>query len=128
MKVKLIDMTDRFIGKWTDKTGKTLVIARDRNRLQVDFYENSSLEPASRKLANGKYSPSLKMTSYLDGTVLLVEVGTDGVGSILRLDYHVMNGKECLVPELEHGLYGENEPDFGVPWLFPLDIYERLSK
>jgi hypothetical protein len=77
-------------------------------------------------MATGTDSLSLKMTSYLEGSVLVVEVGTEGVGATLQLNYRMIDGKECLIPELEHGLYGDNEDDFGVPWLFPLNVYVRL--
>lgn len=123
-----MEQKDRFSGNWTDKTGKILVVASDSDKLQVDFYKNLSLEPVSRKMADGAPSLSLKMTSYFQSSELIVELGTEGIGATLHLNYHIIDGKECLIPELEHGLYGDNEDDFGIPWLFPLNIYHRIKR
>lgn len=119
-------ISSHFAGRWSDKTGKTLIISQDGQGLEVGFCSASG-EPASRKMATGECVPTTGMTASIEGMVLVVELGTDGVGATLWLTHSEVDGQEHLLPEIEHGLYGDNELDFGVPWLFPLEVYSRCK-
>lgn len=115
-----------FVGRWADKTGKTLVIRQEGQKLLVDFLSKLG-KPVSRKMATGESRLTTDMTTSFEGEVLMVELGTEGVGATLWLSYTDAEGHEYLVPEIEHGLYGDNESDFGVSWLFPIEVYNRCK-
>lgn len=116
-----------FLGKWIDGTGKVLVIGSGRSGFLVDFYQSAELKPVSRKMPMGEPISSLNMVAYLDGAVLVVELGLEGLGATLRLSHGMIEGKENLIPEIVRGLYWDWEEDFGVPWVFPLSPYSRAE-
>lgn len=124
----LMDKGCPFLGKWIDEMGKVLVINSGGTGFQVDFYQSPTLEPALRQMATGEFIPTLGMSGYLNDEALVVELGTFGLGATQRLRYRTIERKKYLVPEIEHGMYGDYDADFGVPWVFPLSLYTRCEQ
>lgn len=123
----MADQIKKYMGQWSDDSGKILVLKSAGQELVADFYTNKELLPAERVLLGEEKSPSLRMKTYVDGSFLIVELGNEGLGATLQLEHRNVNGKEVLVPTVLHGLYDDWEEDFGVPWIFPLLLYHKMS-
>ncbi|MDR3591597.1 MAG: hypothetical protein P4N41_18225 [Negativicutes bacterium] len=118
--------TTKYIGKWIDDFGRILLIREYLGATVVDYYRNER-EPIERSLPANQNVPSLNMNTYSDDSILVVELGLEGVGPTLRLDIRSVEGNDVLWPSVECGLYDDWEDDFGVPWIFPLSIYRRSA-
>ena len=58
---------------------------------------------------------------------LIVELGTEGLGPFMSLEFKNKNGTDYLLPSVFHGLYDEWEDDLGVPWVFPLRKFRKVK-
>ena len=71
-------------------------------------------------------------TSYLPATwdqqKLIIELGQPGAGPTMELavEWDETGRPMRLVPKFTCGLYGDWEADFGVPWVFPLSVYDLV--
>jgi hypothetical protein len=77
---------ERFIGKWQNESGNTLIIKRkNRKTLSVSFFSGTNNEPVIRPFANN--SPSIDMDAELDyyETSIEVELWEKGKGFHLCL-------------------------------------------
>lgn len=116
----------KYLGKWTDEHEKILVLKTNGQALVADFYADKNLVAVERELLGGAKSPSLSMKTYFEDSILIVELGEEGVGATLQLEYRNTGENEYFIPTVVHGLYNDLEEDFGVPWIFPLLVYRKM--
>lgn len=117
----------KYIGKWTDEQEKFLVFKANGQDLVADFYTDKNLAAVERELPGGTKSPSLSMKTYFVDSMLIVELGEEGIGATLQLEYRNTGDNEYLIPTVANGLYNDLEEDFGVPWIFPLSAYRKMT-
>lgn len=117
----------KYIGKWTDECGKILIFKTNEQELVADFYMDRNLVAVERELLGGAKAPSLLMKTYFEDSMLIVELGEEGIGATLQLEYRNTEDNEYFVPTVVHGLYNDLEEDFGVPWIFPLSVYRKMT-
>ena len=120
-------LVNKFSGKWQNENGQILVIKGNESELLVDYYRNNQLLFAQRNLLGEKCSPAVDMKAYFREIRLIVELGSEGLGPTLELDYVRTEDKETLIPSVLCGLYDDWEDDFGVPWIFPLSLYKKID-
>lgn len=116
----------QYIGQWADESGKILVIRENGGEVVADFLVDEK-RPVDRMLLGGKKSQSLGMSAYINELSLIVELGDEGVGPTLQLNYKRAKEKDVLLPTVLCGLYDDWEEDFGVPWVFPLSVYYKVQ-
>lgn len=116
----------QYLGQWVDESGKIIEIRENGGETVVDFFTNPNCS-VERILLGGKKVQSLGMSTYIDELFLVVELGDEGVGATLQLEHKRIKEKDALIPTVIHGLHGDFEDDFGVPWVFPLSVYYKRS-
>ena len=116
-----------FLGRWRDGSGRVLAIRTGDDGAILADYADADGAYVMRSLLNFRKSPSRDMPAAMADELLVVELGTPGLGPTLALGLAGDPGRPVLVPRIDMGLYDDWEDDFGVPWALPLSEFAPLD-
>lgn len=116
-----------FLGKWKDECNRVLELRINKSGEIIADYLSDESKSFKRQLLNS-VDDTLAMKTYYDkdSMSVIVELGIDGLGTTLILDYLYIDETELLIPTVQHGLYDDYDEYFGVEWLFPLSEFKRF--
>lgn len=111
-----------FTGSWSDNNGAYLIVYLVSGSFKADY----SIAGRDHKKNTGDFT-SKNLPAKPEGTRLIIEPGIPGLGPTLELTFMQKDNKDILIPSTGMGLYDDYSEDLGVPWIFPLKIFERLE-
>ena len=116
-----------FLGKWKDEYNRVLELRINNSGEIIANYLSNEGESFERHMLTS-VDDTLAMNTYYDkdNMSIIVELGTNGLGPTLKLDYLYIDEAELLIPTIHHGLYDDYDKYFGVKWLFPLREFKRV--
>lgn len=83
----MVNAKAKFMGWWSDETCRLLIIKKVGALILADVLLGEEKFPATRDLLGNDKLPSVNMKTYFDCGRLNVELGTEGLGPFLQIEY-----------------------------------------
>lgn len=135
-----------WLGLWTDKNGKQLIIELFKNCQYAVTVMDSKGQPFEIETLDNQIKKTVKLTGRFEtdtngNLILQVEAGSDEIGPTYNLYFVIKDSdqnlrqasnsdslKEIIIkPKVGMGLYDDLEDDLGVPWAFPLEEFKKIN-